>query len=84
MMLMPYRVSIKRKTLHLESLQNDVSNFYLIGNAFFLLTFSFAKEKVSYLLASSIATATRAVIPSIGLLPALVRIKYMKKIEKII
>ena len=34
--------------------------------AFFLLTFSFAKEKVSYLLASSIATATATVILSLG------------------
>ena len=44
--------------------------FYLIGIAFFLLTFSFAKEKVSYLQASSIATATATVIPTMGLLPA--------------
>jgi hypothetical protein len=49
-------------------LQNDVSNFFM---KVFAELFSKSDRNPYYLLASSIATATATVIPTIGLLPAL-------------
>ena len=50
--------------------QNDVSNFFI---EFFAELFLKSDRSPNYLLASSIATATATVIPTMGLLPAPMR-----------
>ena len=60
----------KEWTHHRAKTSNDVSNFFVLLSFGF---FSFAKEKEHasfYLEASSMATATATVIPTMGLLPA--------------
>ena len=56
----------KKKTHHAHFLQNDGSNCILVSR----LGFSASKcRKAAYFIASSIATATATVAPTIGLLP---------------
>ena len=73
------RHAYKINWTHLRGfLQNDVSNFFICGfwrNDFYKARIKLYKSQKSlhiknYLLASSIATATATVIPTIGLLPA--------------